>query len=259
MSTKSDLPAKKLILENIPFAKRMAAHFHRKRTNLGFDLEDIEGAAMLGLCDAASRFEPDRGMMFRTFAYFRIKGAMFDLLREGGIQRRQFNRMVKNQEAFDNARSQDATESKKEPERDCAERIPYAFARTLQELADLMRTIDAIGIQIYISQSGEAELSYADAIGPEDATVVRSVRRYLRRLIRRLPERQQAILEKRYFEEQTFDQISEQLGGISKSWISRMHTAALDSLKVMLEEDQKLCRTELQRAAAAGLRTAVVG
>ena len=86
---------RKLIVHHINFAKRHAQLFYRKRPNLGFDQEDFEGAALLGLCDAARRFDPARGMLFQTFAYFRIKGAMFDLLREGGgIQRRYYNQII---------------------------------------------------------------------------------------------------------------------------------------------------------------------
>src|SRR6185369_12141865 len=47
----------------------------------GIDLENLEAAGTLGLVEAANRFEPERGIHFKTFAYTRIRGAIFDELR----------------------------------------------------------------------------------------------------------------------------------------------------------------------------------
>src|SRR5262245_13498792 len=45
------------------------------------DLENLEAAGMLGLVEAANRFQPERGVFFKTFAYTRIRGAIYDELR----------------------------------------------------------------------------------------------------------------------------------------------------------------------------------
>src|SRR6185369_4427005 len=47
----------------------------------GVDLENLEAAGTLGLVEAANRFEPERGIHFKTFAYTRIRGAIYDELR----------------------------------------------------------------------------------------------------------------------------------------------------------------------------------
>jgi RNA polymerase sigma factor for flagellar operon FliA len=47
----------------------------------GTDLENLEAAGVLGLVEAANRFDPQRGSRFETFAYLRIRGAVFDELR----------------------------------------------------------------------------------------------------------------------------------------------------------------------------------
>jgi RNA polymerase sigma factor for flagellar operon FliA len=47
----------------------------------GIDLENLEAAGVLGLVEAANRFEPRRGVRFETFAYSRIRGAILDELR----------------------------------------------------------------------------------------------------------------------------------------------------------------------------------
>lgn len=45
------------------------------------DAENLEAAGILGLVEAANRFTPERGIDFKTFAYQRIRGAVFDELR----------------------------------------------------------------------------------------------------------------------------------------------------------------------------------
>src|SRR5262245_18600760 len=56
-----------------------------KRTLGGaIDLEDLVGYGSKGLVEAAERFDPGHGVVFTTFAYYRIRGAMYDGLRTMG-------------------------------------------------------------------------------------------------------------------------------------------------------------------------------
>src|ERR1700744_1027220 len=75
--------ATKLIEAHVPYSHAIAAEVIRK---LPPDLErkDIEGWAELGLVEAANSFDPKRGVQFKTFAYYRIKGAIYDGLRKMG-------------------------------------------------------------------------------------------------------------------------------------------------------------------------------
>lgn len=47
----------------------------------GTDLDNLEAAGVLGLVEAANRYDPERGIRFKTFAYTRIRGAIYDELR----------------------------------------------------------------------------------------------------------------------------------------------------------------------------------
>src|SRR3954465_311050 len=73
----------RLVETNLPYAHAIAAEGIRK---LPFDLErkDIRGWAELGLVEAANSFDPTLGVQFKTFAYYRIKGAIYDGLRKMG-------------------------------------------------------------------------------------------------------------------------------------------------------------------------------
>src|SRR5882724_3392753 len=55
-----------------------------KKLPSSVDRDDVIGAAELGLVEAAQNFDPTRGVLFKTFAYYRIRGAIYDSLRKVG-------------------------------------------------------------------------------------------------------------------------------------------------------------------------------
>jgi RNA polymerase sigma factor for flagellar operon FliA len=69
-----------LILGNLGLVRhilgRLAARLPR-----GIDVDNLEAAGVLGLVEAANRYEPERGISFKTFAFTRIRGAIYDELR----------------------------------------------------------------------------------------------------------------------------------------------------------------------------------
>src|ERR1700746_653849 len=73
----------RLIETNVPYAHALAAEVIRK---LPPELErkDIQGWAELGLVEAANSFDRTRGVQFKTFAYYRIRGAIYYALRKMG-------------------------------------------------------------------------------------------------------------------------------------------------------------------------------
>jgi RNA polymerase sigma factor for flagellar operon FliA len=69
-----------LILANLALVRHIVSRLKAKFPR-GVDLENLEAAGVLGLVEAANRFDPQRGIRFETFAYLRIRGAIFDELR----------------------------------------------------------------------------------------------------------------------------------------------------------------------------------
>src|ERR1700733_12128212 len=68
---------------NLSYAHAIAAEVSRKLPPL-LERKDVQGWAALGLVEAANSFDPNRGVQFKTFAYYRIKGAIYDGLRKMG-------------------------------------------------------------------------------------------------------------------------------------------------------------------------------
>ncbi len=222
-----------LVIENILYAKKLARQFYQQRSHFGFDVEDFEGAALFGLCDAARRFEPDKTLHFRTFSYFRIRGAMYDLLRHGGgISKKHFKCFIEN-------RNQTGEGTKPRAEEEGS--LPYSFARTAEELSSIIATIEEIDIAVHVSTDSEIpELSYARDLNPEEINTIRATRSYIRKLISQLPTEQRTVIELRYYNGATFDEISANLGGHSRSWVSRTHVRALDNLRGMILSERRV-------------------
>ncbi len=81
MSTAND--TNQLIHNHVNMARRLARSMARRVPE--HRREDLEGAALLGLTEAAQRFNPDRGEPFGAFAVHRVRGAILDELRRGDV------------------------------------------------------------------------------------------------------------------------------------------------------------------------------
>jgi RNA polymerase sigma factor FliA len=229
-----------LVLDNIKFAQRLAKQFYRERKHLGIELEEYVSAAQLGLCDAAQRFDAGKGQNFRTFSYFRIRGAMYDLIRNtGGISRAHYGQLVPN------AEQQQASVDKQVKQREEV-RLPYVFAKDTIDLYRLSSIIEDFGIKIHLnSDSRKITIGYAKPVDPETVACKSSTRRYLRGLLDRLPEREREVIKRRYYENSSFDKIRDSFGDMSKSWVSRLHLRALSNLKDMIAQDNFSCRRRM--------------
>lgn len=77
----------KLVEQYVPLANKLA--YKKKKTLPSFvDIEELKSAAYMGLVEAASRYNPNLGVQFSTFAYPRVFGAIQDYLREMGWGKR---------------------------------------------------------------------------------------------------------------------------------------------------------------------------
>lgn len=247
--------ASTLVLANLSFAQNTARQFYRQRASFGCEREDLEGAAMLGLCDAARRFDPSRCSSFRTFAYLRIRGAMYDMIRDhGGFARGQFNRVIcnKRQITTNKLKSEKFIASEEDnqtpflPQRCTDEKqLPYTFAATLDELKSLLEVLEEVDLKLWVASEGGVDLSYNRQCSAENLTIARNSRRYFLKLIQKLNPTQRSIIKRRYYYGETFEKISSHSGHPSKSWACRVHSQALAAIREMMEQDRLKCERRL--------------
>lgn len=215
---------RRIIEEHLPFAYRLAAKFQRERRNINLEREDFEGAALVGLCEAARNFDPSVCVNFSTFSYLRIRGAMYELLRKSyGVSRSYFSELTNSDETSEN---------------ETGARLPYRFANDVRELAKLDVHLSEYGLNIHLNgESDKVDISYSAQRGPELEAVVLETKNNLRRLLQELPAMEQKIIEYHYYSDLSYSEMSELLGGMSKSWISRMHKKALDKLRYLMKRE----------------------
>src|SRR5438128_4955594 len=71
----------RIVLDHLPLVKAIAVRVH-ENLPVHVDLDDLVHAGILGLFDAASKFNPDKQVVFSSYAKHRIKGAILDSLRQ---------------------------------------------------------------------------------------------------------------------------------------------------------------------------------
>ena len=71
----------RIVLEHLPLVKAIAVRVH-ENLPVHVDLDDLVHAGVLGLFDAASKYNPDKKVVFHSYAKYRIKGAILDSLRQ---------------------------------------------------------------------------------------------------------------------------------------------------------------------------------
>ncbi len=210
----------KLIETSLSYSHAIAAEVMRK---LPPDLEkkDIQGWAELGLVEAANSFDPSRGVQFKTFAYYRIRGAIYDGLRKMGWypkgQYRQMRfEMAANEYLKDVSAGSPGAAS------------PDAQLLNLKDLTANLATCYMLSLETMAQEPVDQSL-----VSAEEAVVLAEQNKNLRRSLSQLPETNRQILEHCYFQGLTLEQIGRKLG-LSKSWVCRLHAKSLEMLRKKL-------------------------
>src|SRR5213083_1415521 len=77
----SNVVRDRIVLDHLPLVKAIAVRVH-ENLPVHVDLDDLIHAGILGLFDAASKYNPDKKVIFHSYAKHRIKGAILDSLRQ---------------------------------------------------------------------------------------------------------------------------------------------------------------------------------
>ena len=207
-----------------------------KTLSAHIDFNDLVRHGEVGLIEAADRFDPKVGVNFKTFAYYRIRGAIYDGLREmGWLSRSQYAKQ-KFQEA---ANSFLASAS-------AADGAPTPSVQ--DEVSAVTEMVSGL-VPIYITSLEAAEaLQIEDDRGPTPSEELEmgESRQVIHAAIEELPDQEREIIMMYYFKDLTLQEVSERLG-LSKSWASRLHSRAVQHLQRLVAE--KLGTTESPNGA----------
>ncbi|KOG35162.1 SigB/SigF/SigG family RNA polymerase sigma factor [Streptomyces resistomycificus] len=208
-----------LVTAWLPMAHRIAGRFRDR----GESIEDLRQVAALGLVKAIDRFEPERGA-FESYAVPTITGEVKRHFRDRMWALRVPRRVQELRNKVRVAR-RELTQNPGAPEPSSAD-IAAHTGLTEDEVAAGMEALESfstLSLDAELS-AGDDGYSLADTLGSSDASFDVVVdRESAKEGLRRLPERERAILYMRFFEDMTQSRIADQLG------ISQMHVSRLIS------------------------------
>jgi len=200
--------------------------------------EDLEQSAIQGLLEAIDRFDTDRNVKFKTFAYKRIYGAVIDAIRQVRIlSRTKLERLMMVQRLTEKLTQQ----LYREPTADeiCEEAKisleEYASLRVAGQLSYSTFSLDdPVGSDHNDATRQVDLLADTESEDPEKAYMIDNLKTRLVNLLKSLPERERLILALYYYENLTLVEIGQVLN-ISESRVSQILSKSLDQLRKKLK------------------------
>jgi RNA polymerase sigma factor for flagellar operon FliA len=197
------------------------------------DLGDLVQDGVLGLIDAAHRFDEARGIKFETFAERRVRGAMIDALRRDAWPRgiRRARREI------DAAREQLRREFGCEPSMaDLARKVGIdegQLERMIVRINTIESTSPMANLDTLDSSTLPPVLVPSEPMSPDRLFEQAQTRGRIRSALSHLPPRERRILALYYFGDATMKQIGQQIG-VNESRVSQLHARAIQRLRRLM-------------------------
>jgi RNA polymerase sigma factor for flagellar operon FliA len=239
-----------LLMEHLPTVRYLARRIH-ERLPQHVDLEDLVSAGVVGLIDAFSKFDHGKKVQFKSYAQFRIRGAILDSLRTLDWSPRELRRKGRAVEEAIRSETQRLGRAPSELE------IAANMQLTLNEYQILLGDLKGLEIgSLHVERSedsGDEELSYIPG-APEDDPLFRCLKGEMKQrlidAIDELPEKDRLVLTLYYYEELTMKEIGLTLG-VVESRVSQIHSSAVVRLRSALASLRPRNATALKRSGRA--------
>jgi len=199
----------------------------RRSLGPGVELDDLVSYGREGLLDAARRFDTSRGVPFRAYANFRVRGAVIDGVRATARLPRRVHERLR---ALDDACRVSESAAEDTLAAPAPPGSPADAERALSMHLASMATAMAIGLVAEAGRGEEGEITSVDTRStPEEALGDAELLSRVRGAIETLPKEEAELVRRHYLEGERFDHVATDLG-LSKSWASRLHTRAIGRL-----------------------------
>lgn len=225
----------RVVLEHLPLVKAIAVRVH-ENLPVHVDLDDLVHAGILGLFDAATKYNPDKKVVFSSYAKHRIKGAILDSLRQLDWASRDLRRRHKQVEAA--TRDLAATLQRTPTEDEVAERMGVEMSRWRQMMVDL-RSVGLVSASTRGADQDDLpapDFPSKPETQPDRMCAHEQLRNVLADAMKALPERYQKVVVLYYTNEMTMKEIGGILG-INESRVSQIHKSALEKMMTVLQSN----------------------
>ncbi|MGD0682451.1 MAG: FliA/WhiG family RNA polymerase sigma factor [Terracidiphilus sp.] len=243
----------RVLLEHLPIVRFLARRIH-ERLPQHVDIEDLVSAGVVGLMDAFSKFDPAKKVQFRSYAQFRIRGAILDSLRTLDWSPRELRRKGRAVEEAIRALTARMGHAPDEAE------VAREMALELDEYQQLLGDLKGLEIgTLHMERnedSGEEELAYIPGRPEEDplfCCLRGELEERLAEAIQNLPDRERLVMSLYYYEEMTMHEIGLALG-VVESRVSQVHASAVVHLRGALKDLAARGAFEHPRSQKAAVR-----
>jgi RNA polymerase sigma factor for flagellar operon FliA len=221
------------VVASIPFVEQLARRVAATMPH-SIDIGDLVQDGVIGLIDAAHRFDEERGIKFETFAERRIRGAMIDALRKDAWPRG----VRRQRRELEAAREQLRRELGAEPSlADLAAKMgsdEKRLSRTIVRIAAIESTSPLANNEKLDESTLPAALIPSEPERPDTAYERNQTTARVRAAIDSLPQREQKVIGMYYYGEATMKQIGAEIG-VNESRVSQLHARAIRRLREALE------------------------
>src|SRR5918994_5555213 len=240
------------IVAGLPFVEALARRMAASMPN-SIDIGDLVQDGVLGLIDAAHRFDEERGIKFETFAERRVRGAMIDALRRDAWPRG----VRRQRRELDAAREALRRELGHEPSMaDLAARMgsdEKRLSRTIVRINTIEATSPLATGEHFDESSLPTALVPSEPDAPDAAFEKLQTRERVRAAIATLPWRERKVIGLYYYGEVTMKQIGAEIG-VNESRVSQLHARAIRRLREALGEMGPTQMVEMRQALIAFTR-----
>ncbi|MFA5566281.1 MAG: FliA/WhiG family RNA polymerase sigma factor [Acidimicrobiia bacterium] len=198
------------------------------------DRGDLISAGMVGLVEAAMRYDEARGVPFSRYAARRIRGSVLDAVRSTDWAPRSARQLSR---AADSATQELAARSGRIPtDAELAAEIGISLAELTEMRGRIQRGV-IHSLEARTSGDGariEDRLTDTSVSGPDELLEQEELKGYLRAAIEHLPERHRIVVVGHYFEQRSFEELASFLG-VTPSRISQLRSDAVEMIKDGIE------------------------
>jgi RNA polymerase sigma factor for flagellar operon FliA len=203
------------------------------------ELNDLIGTGVIGLLDAIEKFDPNRGVKFKTYAELRIKGAILDSLRNLDWAPRSLRKKSKDLEKV----CHDLEQRLGRPATD--KEICDGMELSLDEFYELVDQLKGLNLGSFQElaghdddKTGDPLVTYvpdAPQMDPFFMFHKSEIKGIMASAIDLLPKKERLVISLYYFDELTMKEIGKVLG-VNESRVSQLHTKAMLRLRSKLRK-----------------------
>ena len=234
---KAQLSRNHLVTDYLPYVKRIVQRI-AVHLPASVEMDDLINAGIIGLIEAAERYDPTRDNKFITYAVFRIKGAVLSELRARDFLSKANRRKARELEKTHLSLEQKLGREVKDQE--VADELGLSLSEFYQikKLSSIsFLSFEEIGCTSKSEQKGlMGYLVDNDGEDPLTRTRLKEIEKAVAKAIGKLPEKDKLVISLYYWEELTMKEIGKVLG-ITESRVSQIHSQAVGRLRRKLVKE----------------------